>query len=181
MKLVNVEKLGFKVNNKYRKDWAGSNKIFIRESVAKALVMAREFLPEGYNFEIRDGARSKMDQRRIIKICERDFKKRFPNDWEEKLVTFTGGYEVLKLKPKKDTHLGGGAVDLTILNEKGKDLDMGGQTFDERASLNYYERKKRLTKREKLVRDNRRLLKRVMGKAGFKPYLREWHHWGFSK
>ena len=79
------------------------------------------------------------------------------------------------------SHLGGGAVDLTIVNGKGKELDMGGDTFDEREALNYYERKKNLTKREKEIRKNRRLLKKVMTKAGFKAYSKEWVHWRYGK
>ena len=180
-KLVNLEKYGFKINNKYRKDWAKSNKIFIRKRVLLALLKAKSFLPEGYNFEIHDGKRSKEDQRRIIKICEEDFKNRYPKNWKEKLLIFTGGYEILKSKPKRDTHLGGGAVDLTILDKKEKELDMGEDSFDEKESLNYYENKKKLTKREEQIKKNRRLLKRIMKKVGFKPYLKEWHHWGFNK
>ena len=58
---------------------------------------------------------------------------------------------------------------------------MGNDTFDEREALNYYERKKNLAKKEGMIKLNRRILKKVMKKAGFEPYLKEWAHWGFSK
>jgi zinc D-Ala-D-Ala dipeptidase len=179
--LVSLEKEGFVIDNKKRKDWANSNKIFVRKSVLKALKKAKAMLPEGYNFKIFDGKRSIEDQRRIIKICEEDFKNRDPKNWKEMLVKFTGGYQSLKQKLPKNTHRHGGAVDITIIDGNGKEIDMGKDTFDKREALNFYERKKNLTKREKQIKKNRRLLKKVMTKAGFEPYYPEWTHWGYSK
>ena len=180
-KLVDLEKAGFVVNNKFRKDWTGSKKIFLRKSVANALIRAKKLLPKGYNFEIHDGKRSVEDQRKIIKICEEDFKNKYPGSWKERLVIFTGGYKSLTQKIPKHTHRHGGAVDLTILNKKGRQLNMGGRKFNESSYLNYYERRKNLTEKEKVVRKNRRLLKKVMKKAGFIENPYEWHHWGFGR
>ncbi|MFQ5531898.1 MAG: hypothetical protein ACE5ES_04745 [Candidatus Nanoarchaeia archaeon] len=56
-----------------------------------------------------------------------------------------------------------------------------GNSFDESEALNYYENKRKLTKKEIKIRDNRRLLKKAMSSAGFKPHLPEWTHWGYSK
>jgi zinc D-Ala-D-Ala dipeptidase len=180
--LVSLEKYGFVITQRVRKDWAGSEKIFTRKAVAEALVKAKSYLPKGYNFLILDGKRSVEDQRRIIDICAEDFKNRDPKNWKQMLIDFTGGYEVLKQKTFSPmSHLGGGALDLTIVDEKGKELDLGGDTFDKREALNYYERKKNLTKREKKIRDNRRIMKKALINAGFKPYLKEWIHWGYMK
>ena len=177
--LVNVEDYGFEVNNKYREDWARSGQILVRKEVAKALVKVREELPEGYNLEIHDGKRTKEDQRRIIKICEEDFKNRFPDSWNERLKKFTGGYESIEKDLPPDTHRHGGAVDLTIIDENGERLNMGGRKYNETSNLGYYENKSDLSKEEKGIRDNRRLLKRAMKKAGFKPNPEEWNHWGY--
>ncbi len=180
--LVNLEKYGFIIDNDHRKDYAKSNKIFIRKSVAEALIRAKGFLPRGYNFKIFDGKRSLADQRRIVQICAKDFKRRYPKNWKQNLIDFTGGYEILKQKRFSPySHLGGGAIDLTIVNEESNNLDMGDDNFDEKEALNYYERKKNLTKREKEIKINRRLLKSVMTKAGFKAYPKEWSHWGYGK
>ena len=179
--LVNLKKYGFIIDNCNRRDYAKSDKIFIRKSVAEALMKAKELLPPGYNFKIWDGKRSLADQRRIVQICAEDFKERDPKNWKQKLIDFTGGYEILKQKKFSPySHLGGGAVDLTIINEKKKELDMSDGTFDEKEALNYYEKEK-LTKRDMNIRDNRRLLKRVMIKVGFKAYPKEWNHWGYGK
>lgn len=179
--LVNLGKYGFIIDNRKRKDYTKAKRMSVRKSVVSALVKAREFLPRGYNFKVFDGKRSIEIQRRIIKICEIDLKKRYPKDWKKMLIKFAGGYEDLKRKIPKNTHRHGGAIDLIIVDEKGKEVDMGGDTFDKREALNYYERKKNLTKREKQVKINRRFLKKVMIKAGFEPYFPEWTHWGFSK
>ena len=56
--LVNVEKYGFLIDNRKRKDWAKSDKIFVRKSLIKPLLKAKKSLPEGYNFKIFDGKRS---------------------------------------------------------------------------------------------------------------------------
>ena len=181
MKLVDLGKYGFIVDNSKRKDYIKSKRMFIRKSVAEALVVARNGLPEGYNFKIWDGKRSISDQRRIIKLCEDDIKKKFPEDWRQKLIDYTGGYKALTEEVPFNTHRHGGAVDLTIVDEKGKELDMGGDTLDEREALNYYEKRKCLTKREKIIRKNRLLLKRVMLGSGFESHAPEWTHWGFSK
>ncbi|MAG79218.1 hypothetical protein CMI40_02480 [Candidatus Pacearchaeota archaeon] len=180
-KLVSLKKYGFVIDNKYRKDWTKTKIIFVRESVAKALIKARSYLPKKYNFVIHDGKRSIKQQRRIIQICEKDFKNRYKKNWKEMLIKFTGGYKSLKMKVPKNTHRHGGAVDLIILNDKGKELKMESRNFEGTESLNYFENKKNLSKSEKQIRDNRRLLKKVMKKAGFEPYFPEWNHWGYSK
>lgn len=179
--LVDLSNYGFVIDNSKR-DYTKAKKMFSRKSVAEALVKARGFLPENYNFKIWCGKRSLAEQRKIVQICAEDFKNRDPKNWRKMLVDFTGGYEILKQKSFSPySHLGGGAVDLTIIDDKRKELDMGGDTFDKREALNYYERKKNLTKREENIKKNRRLLKRVMTKAGFKSYSKEWTHWGYGK
>ena len=181
MKLIDVEKRGFVIDNKYRKGWATSKKILLRSSVVKALEKARDLLPEGFNFKVRDGWRSVADQKKIIQICEDDFKKKFPKNWNNMLTRYTGGYKALKERPfYPASHLGGGAVDITIIRGK-REIPLGGVTFSETDNINYYEKKKRLTKMEKEIRNNRKLLKKVMRKAGFKVYNPEWWHWGYIK
>lgn len=179
--LVSLKQYGFVIDNSHRKDYTKSKRIFVRKSVAKALLKAKKFLPEGYNFKIWDGKRSIEDQRRIIKICEKDFKRKYPKNWKKMLIIATGGYKSLTEKLPMDTHRHGGAVDLTIVNDKGKELLMEEDDSLKKNELNYYGKKKRLTKKQKQIGDNRRLLKKVMKKVGFKPYLKEWIHWRYKK
>jgi len=180
-KLIDLKRFGFVVDNHWRRGFTKAKRMYIRKSVAEALVKARDLLPSGFNFKIWDGARSLSQQRTIIKICEKQLKKEHPKNWLELLNRYTGGYKSLTQELPLDTHRHGGAVDLTIVDKKGKELDMGGREIDSTSYLNHFEKKKGISKREKKVRDNRRLLKKVMRKSGFKPYLPEWHHWGYPK
>lgn len=171
-KSINLRKLGFVT--KYKKMNLG-----IR--AAKALLKAKEFLPCCYNFKILDANRTISEQRKIIQKCEKDFKKKFPKNWNNLLTRYTGGYKWLESRRFSSmSHLGGGAVDLTIISGK-KELDMGGVKYSDEDNINYFEKKKNLSKREKKIKENRRLLKAVMRKAGFKSYNPEWWHWGFGK
>ncbi len=77
-------------------------------------------------------------------------------------------------------HLSGFAIDLTLVKGK-KEFPLGGIDFSEKDHINYYEKKKNLTKKEETIRNNRRILKKVMRKSGFEVYAPEWWHWGYSK
>jgi len=154
--------------------------MFLAEEAARALLLAKNSLPEGLNLKIKDGKRSLAEQRRIVKQAEKELKKSHPDSWQELLTVYTGGYEELKLKEISFmNHRSGLAVDLTIIKGE-KDLDMGGVQLSAQDRLNFFERKSKLTRIEKVIRDNRRLLKAVMRKAGFMPYPLEWWHWGYE-
>jgi D-alanyl-D-alanine dipeptidase len=185
LKLVDLAKYGFLVEPRYYfYGWSKMKSCFARSSVAQKLLLAEKYLPKGCNFKIWDGFRTRQTQR-LIRLS---FKKRLENlhpDWGSKRILdalniFTG------LPGKKVTlkgHFTGGALDLTIVNENGEELDMGVDFDDitEKASLNYFEKKKSLNWRGKNVKKNRRLLKGVMKKSGFKPYLPEWWHWFYDR
>jgi len=169
--LVNLKKYGFMTKGD----------ILINKPVAEALLKAKELLPKGYNFKIWDGKRSINDQRKIVQRWEKVFKKKKPKNWYNLLIRYTGGYEQLKQKDFPYMHhISGNAVDLTLAKRR-KLLDLGGIDFSEKDNLNYYEKKERLSKKEKEIRDSRRLLKKAMRKEGFKCYNPEWWHWGHIK
>ena len=101
--LVSLGGYGFIIDNSKR-DYTNSKRMFARKSVAKALMKAKSFLPKGYNFKIWSGKRSLAEQRKIIQICAKDFKKRNPENWKKMLIDFTGGYDsrfVLSLAYKR--------------------------------------------------------------------------------
>ena len=81
--------------------------------------------------------------------------------------------------PKKTgLHNYGAAVDVTITNDLGVELDMG-TPFDFFGDEAQPAKEKEMLKQGKLTQtqiDNRQLLRSVMNQAGFKTYLREWWH-----
>lgn len=81
-------------------------------------------------------------------------------------------------------HNFGCAIDLTVVDENGKPLDMGTK-FDFFGPLAYPRSEQEMLKKGKLtVRqiENRQLLRKVMTQAGFKVNTTEWWHFdGMSK
>jgi D-alanyl-D-alanine dipeptidase len=101
-----------------------------------------------------------------------------------KLVVKFGGPVPPPMKiTRLDMHRNGGSFDLTIVDKNGNELYMGTDHDDltEKTIIGFFEMKKNLTLIEREAKKNRRLLKRVLKKAGFKNYAAEWWHWSFDK
>ena len=115
--------------------------------------------------------------------------------WEELLKNFNEKYkdlnetekeEMMKKyvsKPSNDTmypsvHNTGGAIDLTIVDSTGKELDMGVEfdEFTEKSFSDYYE----INNISDEIRNNRRLLYNAMISAGFTNLPSEIWHYDFG-
>jgi len=186
IKFVDVKKYGFITEPRYYFcGWAKSPKVLGRYSAVKALIKAKRFLPKGYNFKTWDVKRTYNIQAEMVKSFRRRLKLLHPKLSKtklEKLVfKFSGGLG--KSIKRLDTHRKGGSFDLTVINKKGEELYMGTDHDDltKKAATDYFEKKKNLTTLEKEAKKNRRLLKRVMEKAGFVNYVAEWWHWSYDK
>ena len=77
---------------------------------------------------------------------------------------------------KGSQHSRGAAVDLTVVDKNGKELDMGTEfdNFTERAHTDNLHLPKN-------VLDNRKILRGVMEKVGFKGIRTEWWHFSYTK
>lgn len=186
MRFVDVEEYGFVTEPRYYfYGWSQTSRIKGRESTAKALVRAKKLLPKGYNFKVWDCKRSYAIQELMSVSFWKRLKLLHPNlstkEKKKLLLRFSGG--LVKRTGKLDTHRKGGSFDLTIIDRRGAELYMGTDHDDltERAATDYYESKSKLGLLEKEARKNRRLLKRVMEKAGFVNYAAEWWHWSYGK
>jgi zinc D-Ala-D-Ala dipeptidase len=175
-----VKQYGFLINKRWL--FSKGTKITLNKEPLEALVRARDMLPSGYNFMIFYGHRTDEEQLQIVKSTEKELKKTHPDNWEELLIKYTGGYGDItasKATPVMNgmNHLSGKAVDLTLaLN--GKEVDMGLDSrgvakMDASDKLGYY--------KTGPIADNRKLLKKVLEKNGFKNYKDEWWHWGYMK
>lgn len=79
-------------------------------------------------------------------------------------------------------HNYGLAVDVSIIDEKGDSIDMGTKV-DALTPLSHTDCEEELVRQGKISREameNRRLLRRVMTEAGFKPLRSEWWHFNFT-
>lgn len=141
----------------------GLNKAYLRKEVAKKLSLAQKFLksesPE-YSILIMDAARPRSVSKRMYdKMKGTKFEKYVAN-------------------PKKGSmHNYGIAVDVTIVNVNGEEIDMGLTPFyKSNLSIYWGYAKLKVFDLSESQKHNRNLLSRVMKRAGFIPLSYEWWH-----
>lgn len=186
LKFVDLRKYGFMIEPKYYfYGWTRSAKVLARKSVAKNLVEAKSYLPEGYNFKIWDCKRTLNTQINMLDSFRRRLRLAHPKMSKKNLeeLVFTFGARPIKRVERLDAHRNGGSVDLTIVNREGQELYMGTEFDDltEKAATDYFEKKKKLNTLEKEAQKNRQILINVMIKAEFINYAPEWWHWSYNK
>lgn len=161
-----------------------SASIAARKTVVKMLLQAEKLLPEGYYFKIYDAYRPIAVQQALWDYFRQQKVKENPNlsDAEiDKLTAFCvsfPSYNVLE----PSLHNTGGAVDLTIINSNGNELDMGCEfdEFTDKAWTNHFEPDCYNGERNKTVRNNRRMLYNVMKAVGFTNLPSEWWHYDYG-
>lgn len=142
------------------------DKCFLQRDVAEKLVLAQMLLKSQYPYYsliVYDGARQRSVQKKmwdILKLPVREKTKYLSNPNSGSLHNF------------------GAAVDLSIVDEKNKELDMGTK-FDYFGELAYPEKEEQLNIHGELSFNqisNRKLLRSVMEQAGFFNIETEWWH-----
>jgi len=162
---------------------------YLRKSVGQMLIDAAELLPLGYKLKIYDGWRPYEVQVELYwEFYNRiNMEPESQGLSEEEVMAKTTIFVAYpSIEPQTmSTHLTGGAVDLTIVDSEGKELDMGTvfDDFTERAHTHYFEDTNCET-----IKINRRLLYNCMISTGFTNLPSEWWHydfgdryWGFYK
>ncbi|WP_171005431.1 M15 family metallopeptidase [Bacillus sp. E(2018)] len=163
------------------------NECYARQSIASMLEEASLSLPVGYKFIIWDTWRPVEVQQSLFNNFRKALSVKHPHMNEEELITLTRKYVALPsnhvLKPSP--HITGGSVDLSLVDDQGKLLNMGTD-FDElssKASTRYYEIKRKdntLDSHEVEFLHNRRLLYHSLTSVGFTNYHEEWWHYDFG-
>lgn len=129
---------------------------FLRLKTVKALINANaEFMKKGYKIKIFDCYRPLDIQKRMWKIV--------PNP------------DYVANPSKGSIHNRGGAVDITLVDTNGKELDMGTafDFFGIEASHNYQNLSPE-------IKSNREILKNIMIQNGFNPLDSEWWHYNLK-
>ena len=129
---------------------------FLRLQTVKALVKANtKFMRKGYRIQLFDCYRPLDIQKRMWKIV--------PNP------------EYVADPAKGSIHNRGGAVDITLVDADGKELDMGTSfDFFGPEAGHYFDNL------PDEVKENRLLLKRIMQKSGFVSFDSEWWHYNLK-
>lgn len=156
----------------------------MRREVAEMLYHAAKRLPAGYRFRIWDAWRPFALQQELYETYSmniiRDFGLDQVSESERDAVIRGFVSEPVEDRETPPVHTTGGAVDLTILDASGKELDMGTafDAFTEKTKTNFFEQADKEPLRT--IRENRRLLCRVMLKEGFTNLPSEWWHFDYG-
>ncbi|MBL7479207.1 M15 family metallopeptidase [Legionella bononiensis] len=157
--------------------------IYGRSIVLSSIIKVLEHLPSGYGILVWDVYRSRATQAALFDWMREEIKKKMPHLSDEENFAETRKFVALPSALGDDycaPHLSGGAIDLTLFDvETGLPLDMG-TPFDEcsdRAHRDYFDLLEELTPEDKLIRDNRRILRLAMEGVGFTSYQYEWWHY----
>ena len=129
---------------------------YLRLKTVKALILANQkFIKKGYRIKLFD--------------CYR------PLDIQKKMWAIVPNPEYVANPAKGSIHNRGGAVDITLVDSNGKELDMGTKFdfFGAEASHNYADVSEE-------VKENRQLLKRIMLKKNFISFDSEWWHYNLK-
>jgi D-alanyl-D-alanine dipeptidase len=157
--------------------------IAARESVRKMLKEAQGMLPHGLSFKIYDAYRPIAVQQALWDYYKEDIKKKNPDRDESeinRLTAFCVSFPSYDIR-QPSLHNTGGAVDLTLVDKNGNELDMGCgfDDFSPKSWTNHYEDieggEVNIT-----VRNNRRILYSVMTEVGFTNLPSEWWHYDYG-
>jgi D-alanyl-D-alanine dipeptidase len=148
----------------------------VRAGLADRLDAARSLLPAGLGLRVAEGLRRAEDQQAIIAGYSAEICALHPGISASELDRLTSRFVApLEVAP----HVAGAAVDLTLVDACGEDLDLGtaidatpeesqGRCFTGAAGLSAD------------ARAHRDLLAAVLGAAGMVNYPTEWWHWSYG-
>ena len=147
-----------------------ANRIVISSAMCEPLARAKSLAAQqGYTLLIWDAARPQRAVDHFVSWINR------PEDGKTKSIHYPKLKKKQLLKvyiAKRSGHSRGCAVDLTLVDENGEMLDMGGifDLMDKRS----HHGAKGLTAQQTA---NRNTLKSIMDNAGFRAYDKEWWHY----
>ncbi|NLB89609.1 MAG: M15 family metallopeptidase [Clostridiales bacterium] len=145
--------------------------ISLHEGLIKATKEAKK---RGYLFSVFDAYRPQKAVKALVHwatLPERGETKEqfYPTIKKEDL--FSLGYIATK-----SAHSRGSAIDLTLVDRKGKPLNMG-TTFDFMSPKSHFSSQE--VGNEAV--ENRKILREIMETSGFLPYEKEWWHFSLAK
>jgi D-alanyl-D-alanine dipeptidase len=161
---------------------------YVREGVASRIEKALEILPDTFCLMIWDGWRPLEVQNSLYQSFYSDLEKEHPDWTPQKLTIETSRYVSLPSTNTKypSPHLTGGALDLTISDVFGEEINMGTKfdAFEETARTRYFEelfmKKADLSPEETQILYNRRMLYNILTQVGFTNYHEEWWHYDYG-
>ena len=154
----------------------GSPRGLVRASLARRLLLARDRLPHGVGLQVVEGYRTAADQRRIVGSYSAELRSARPGIGADELECLTSRFVApVEVAP----HVAGAAVDLTLVDRDGCELDLGtpvDATPEQSDGACYFDAPQVTGQ----ARARRALLAQVLESAGLVNYPTEWWHWSYG-
>ena len=183
-KLVLIdENMGFIIDLQYPKmNFKNTfNKCLVREELLERLKIAQSFLPEGYRFKIYDAWRPIKLQEELYEVYSSLLIEKYNlnalSDSEKEKILSGFISPPVHERDNPPVHTTGGAIDLTIVDPDGNELNMGTafDEFSDKTHTAYFENTDEID-----IKLNRRMLYNSMIKAGFTNLPTEWWHYDYG-
>lgn len=149
--------------------------MYVRKTLAEKLASVnKKLLAHNYRLEIVYGYRHPEVQRKYFDARREAIKAENPGLDDGNLDRMTHGFVAI---PEVAGHPAGAAVDLTIVDSNGVDLNMGMKIAD------YSDPEHILTDSSDITdvqAENRKLLHDAMVEEGFAPFYGEWWHFSYG-
>lgn len=148
----------------------------VRADVERRLRAAAGALPPGVCLQVKEGFRPLHIQAEIFRRYLNRLQERHPSCSHEWLYAEASKYIA---PPEAATHVTGGAVDVTLIDEKGAAFDLGTD-YDASPETCGYKCYSRAPDISPEAKRHREILFGVMSSAGFVNYPYEWWHWSYG-
>ncbi|HVK28698.1 MAG TPA: M15 family metallopeptidase [Nocardioides sp.] len=148
----------------------------VRAGLAQRLAQAHLRLPAGLRLKVVEGHRSAGEQQRIISVYGRELSRLHPDLAPDEIERLSSRFVApLGVAP----HVAGAAVDLTLTDADGRDLDLGtpiDATPEQSDGACYFDS----PAIPGAARELRGILRATLEGVGFVNYPTEWWHWSFG-
>ncbi|WP_041238394.1 M15 family metallopeptidase [Gloeothece citriformis] len=173
-------------------DYQGKSPYYIRQGVLQALKKAQTELQQqypGWKIQIFDAYRPVAVQQFMVDytfatVLQQKGLKETELSPQQQQDIWQQVYQIWAIPSHNPStpppHSTGAALDITLVNEKGNTIDMGGEIdeLSDRSHPNYYA--KSTIAQEQSYHHNRELLHTVMRGAGFRRHPGEWWHFSLG-
>ena len=159
-----------------RLDTMLGRRVFVRAALADRLLEAQTLLPAGISLHVVEGYRSAAAQQAIVTSYSAELCAVHPGISATDLELLSSRFVApLAVAP----HVAGAAVDLTLIDACGDELDLGTpiDATPEQSGGRCYSASRDISAD---ARAHRLLLARVLGSVGLVNYPTEWWHWSFG-
>jgi D-alanyl-D-alanine dipeptidase len=163
------------VDDRKHKDSRGAE-VHLRRGVLDRLLRAQSLLPEGLRLLFVEGYRPPALQRRYFEQYADELRADHP-DWSADQVRTAASRYVSP--PEIAPHSAGAAVDLTLADTQGRELDLGTamNASPEQSDGACYTAAAGISDG---ARTNREILGEALSAAGLVNYPTEWWHWSYG-